>query len=50
MLWYILMKQNIHGNLLKTLQSMYEKLQSSVHVTNGMTQYFKCEMELDKDA
>ena len=43
MLWYVLMKQDIHGNLLKTLQSMYKKLQSSVQVTNGITQYFKCE-------
>ena len=43
MLWYVLMKQDIHGNLLKTLQSMCEKLQSSVQVTNGITQYFKGE-------
>ena len=44
MLWYALMKQGVHGNILNVLKSMYSKLQTSIIVPNGITEYFKCDI------
>ena len=41
-LFYRLIKEGVHGRMLKVLQSMYEKLRSSVRVEGGITKYFTC--------
>ena len=41
-LFYRLIKEGVHGRMLKVLQSMYEKLRSSVRVEGGIAKYFTC--------
>ena len=40
MLWYVLMKLGLHGNILRVLKSMYQKLNSSILVSDGITEHF----------
>ncbi len=41
-LWYQLITEGIHGNILKVLISMYSNLKSCVKTQNGLTEFFRC--------
>ena len=40
MQWYVLMKLGLHGNVLKVLQPKYQKFNSSIFVSDGITEHF----------
>ena len=42
LLFYSLIKNGIHGNVLNVLESMYKNLKSCVKTTQGITELFQC--------
>jgi len=41
-LWYRLLQNGIHGNILIVFRSMYSQLKSCVKTLNGLTNFFLC--------
>ena len=40
LLWYKLLKQGVHGKILKVIQTLYSNLQSCVRINNNFTDWF----------
>ena len=44
LLWYKMIKSDVHGKVLNVLYSMYEQLKSCVRTPEGLSEYFDCEV------